>query len=618
MVNILIFKKLVIKSKATKKALSICLGFFFISFNVFSQKLPKSVDDLETLYLSKKYEINNELKILNKLSRDSNDPQKKLKYSELLIDIATKKDSTKYLFDAYMQKGNAHRLKSDLSLALKSFLKASELAQGNSESEEMLALSNITIADVYSVMGNHDNSVTYYKEGIEKLREIKSDSFKLASALLNAGDEFFSAGKYDEAMTYFYESSLISNKIGFKVGKAYNLGNIGMVYAKQGRHKLARANIDEAIKILELEKDYYPIAVYLEFIADIYLDQNKPVLSKIYAERSLELSKKYQLKEQISTASFKLSEIYDQLNQPKKSLFHLKEFIVYQDSVTNIQTVQKLANLRTEFEVEKKQNELDTLEQSKKSQNYVILSICIVIVLLLLLAFGLFRRNNYIKKTSAIINNEKKRSDNLLLNLLPEEAADELKQNGFVTSKKFESVTVLFTDFKDFTKVAETLSPEKLVESLDFYFSKFDEIIEKYNLEKIKTIGDAYMCVGGLPVPTFNHAENVANAALEILEFVKINKQKHDVDKVRFDIRIGIHTGPVVAGVVGKNKFAYDVWGDTVNIASRVEATCEVAKINVSEITYSLLKDKFKFEQRGKIDIKNRSALHMYYLLEKV
>ncbi|MFC4267414.1 adenylate/guanylate cyclase domain-containing protein [Polaribacter marinivivus] len=599
------------------KAQAICVGFFFISLTIFAQQLPSSIDKLEILYESKKFIDTNELIILNSLSRDSNDPQKKLKYSQLLIELATQKDSTHYLFDAFMQKGNAHRLKSDLSLALKSFLKASELAKGNSESEEMLALSSITIADVYSVMGNHDNSVNYYKQGIAKLREIKSDSFKLASALLNAGDEFFSADKYDEAMTYFYESSLISNKIGFKLGKAYNLGNIGMVYAKQGRHKLARANIDEAIKILELEKDYYPIAVYLEFIADIYLDQNKPVLSKIYAERSLELSKKYQLKEQISTASLKLSKIYDLLEQPKKSLFHLKEYIVYQDSVTNIQTVQKLANLRTEFEIEKKQSQLDASIQNQQSQKYIILSICIVILLLLLLAFGLFRRNNYIKKTSTIIEQEKKRSDNLLLNLLPEESAKELKVNGYVTSKKFESVTVLFTDFKDFTKFAETLSPEKLVESLDFYFSKFDEICEKYNLEKIKTIGDAYMCVGGLPTPNFEHAENVANAALEILDFVKLSKLKHDVGKVRFDVRIGVHSGPVVAGVVGKNKFAYDVWGDTVNIASRVESTCEVGKINISESTYSLIQDRFKFEPRGEIKIKNRSALNMYYLLEK-
>lgn len=600
------------------KALQLAVGFFFISLHFYAQENRKELENLESIYVNKKFKPTNELQILLRLSRDINDPQKKLKYSEKLIDIATKKDSTQYLFDAYMQKGNALRLKSDLSLALQSFLKATELAIKNSNESEMLALSNITIADVYSIMGNHENSVDYYKKGIDKLREIQSDSIKLASALLNAGDEFFNAAKYEEAMSYFYESSLISNKIGFKAGIAYNLGNIGMVYAKQGKHTLARANIDEAIKILESEKDYYPIAVYLEFIADIYLDQNKPVLAEIYAQRSLELSKKYQLKEQISTASLKLSNIYKLLNNAELALFHLNEHLVYKDSVSNITTFQKIANLRTEFEVEKKQVELDLLAEKQQTQKLIAISSIAGLVLMGLLAFGLFRRNNYIKKTSKIIAEERQKSDGLLLNLLPEEAAEELKLKGKVTSKNFEMVTVLFTDFKDFTKIAEGLSPEKLVASVDFYFSKFDEILEKYDLEKIKTIGDSYMCAGGLPLPDEHHAKKVAEAALEILNFVRDAKKKYSVDDVRYDIRIGIHSGPVVAGVVGKNKFAYDIWGDTVNIASRIESACEVGKINISESTYKLIKDLFSFEKRGEIAVKNRAAINMYYLGDKI
>ncbi|MGK0414053.1 MAG: adenylate cyclase [Polaribacter sp.] len=606
-------------SKNFMKALQIAVGFFFISIQISAQEIRMDVENLENVYVNKKFKPNSELYILKQLSRDINDPQKKLKYSEILIEIATRKDSIQYLFDAYMQKGNALRLKSDLSQALQYFLKASELANSNNSNEiEQLALSNITIADVYSIMGNHENAVNYYKLGIDKLREIKSDSIKLASALLNAGDEFFNAEKYEEAMSYFYESSLISNKIGFKAGKAYNLGNIGMVYAKQGRHKLARANIDEAIKILEAEKDYYPIAVYLEFISDIYLDQNKPVLAQIYAQRSLELSKKYQLKEQISTASLKLSTIYGLLDKPNLALYHLNEHIIYKDSVSNINTVQKMANLITEFEVEKKQVQLDLLAEQQQFQKFVTFGIIAGLALMSLLAFGLFRRNMFIKKTSKIISEERKKSEGLLLNLLPEEEVQELKQKGKVTSKKYQAVTVLFTDFKDFTTTAEKLSPEKLVESVDFYFSKFDEILETYNLEKIKTIGDSYMCAGGLPLPNSNHAEKMANAALDMLAFVKQSKQKYPVDTVRYDVRIGIHSGPVVAGVVGKNKFAYDIWGDTVNIASRMESSCEVGKINMSESTYMLIKDKFSVVKRGEIEIKNRSSINMYYLVDKL
>ena len=202
----------------------------------------------------------------------------------------------------------------------------------------------------------------------------------------------------------------------------------------------------------------------------------------------------------------------------------------------------------------------------------------------------------------------------MLLNILPEETARELKQSGRVQAKKFESVTVLFTDFQGFTNFSENLSPEKLVESVDFYYSKFDEIMEKYDLEKIKTVGDAYMCAGGLPIPTEDHPFKMVEAAMEIAEFVRLSKKNKSRDQTRFDIRIGINTGPVVAGVVGTKKFAYDIWGDTVNIASRMESNSESGKINISENTYELIKDGFDCEYRGEIKVKNRGLMKMYFV----
>ena len=171
----------------------------------------------------------------------------------------------------------------------------------------------------------------------------------------------------------------------------------------------------------------------------------------------------------------------------------------------------------------------------------------------------------------------------------------------------------MFTDFKSFTKYSENLSPETLVETVDFYFSKFDEIIKKYGLEKIKTIGDAYMCAGGLPFPIEDHAQNMIRAAFEIVEFVDTTKKNKEVEKI-FDIRIGINTGPVVAGVVGSTKFAYDIWGDTVNVASRMETNSLAGKINVSENTYQLIKDVFQCEYRGEIDVKNKGMMKMYFV----
>jgi class 3 adenylate cyclase len=273
-----------------------------------------------------------------------------------------------------------------------------------------------------------------------------------------------------------------------------------------------------------------------------------------------------------------------------------------------------MADLRTDYEVSQKQVEVDLLHQQKKNQQIIVIATVIALVLIFIMAVGLYRRYNFIKATNKIIEKEKSRSDNLLLNILPEETAHELKENGKVLAKKFESVTVLFTDFKGFTQYAENLSPEKLVESVDFYFSKFDEIMGKYDLEKIKTVGDAYMCAGGLPFPTADHAHKMVQAAFEIADFVNESKKIHAANEIRFDIRIGINTGPVVAGVVGSRKFSYDIWGDTVNIASRMESNSEPGKINISANTYELIKDTFDCDYRGEIEVKNRGMMKMYFV----
>ena len=208
---------------------------------------------------------------------------------------------------------------------------------------------------------------------------------------------------------------------------------------------------------------------------------------------------------------------------------------------------------------------------------------------------------------------EKKKSDDLLLNILPEEVATELKQTGYAQARRFENVTVMFTDFKNFTIHSENLKPEQLVAELDICFRKFDEIISKYQLEKIKTIGDAYLCVGGLPHP--NPPENVVKAALEICNFMKtLKEQREKLNMPCFEIRIGIHSGPVVAGIVGNKKFAYDIWGDTVNTAARMEQCSEPNKVNISYKTFHLVKDHFNCQHRGKINAKNKGLIDMYFV----
>jgi class 3 adenylate cyclase len=210
--------------------------------------------------------------------------------------------------------------------------------------------------------------------------------------------------------------------------------------------------------------------------------------------------------------------------------------------------------------------------------------------------------------------------ENLLLNILPEEIAQELKLNGKAEARDFDVVSILFTDFKSFTETSAKLSASDLVAEINICFECFDGIIEKYDIEKIKTIGDAYMAAGGLPVPTDDSVKNTVLAALEMQAFIEERKKTQDLKgKPAFEMRVGIHTGPVVAGIVGVKKFQYDIWGDTVNTASRMESSGEVGKVNISQATYELLKDDpdFAFESRGKIEAKGKGEMEMYFVTKR-
>lgn len=225
------------------------------------------------------------------------------------------------------------------------------------------------------------------------------------------------------------------------------------------------------------------------------------------------------------------------------------------------------------------------------------------------------------KETAAVraqqkeLEMEKEKSDKLLLNILPFKIAQELKKDGHAKTKFFEQVTVMFTDFKDFTVIAQQLEPHDLISELNRCFVFFDDVCVRHNIEKIKTIGDAYMCVGGVPVRNKTNPADVVLAAMEMRDFISRLKREQSVKgQALWKIRIGVHTGPIISGVVGKKKFAYDVWGDTVNTASRLEQTSLPNHINISESTYELVKDMFECENRGEIPVKHKGNIVMYFV----
>ncbi|HAP70448.1 MAG TPA: hypothetical protein DCR04_12125, partial [Flavobacteriales bacterium] len=213
------------------------------------------------------------------------------------------------------------------------------------------------------------------------------------------------------------------------------------------------------------------------------------------------------------------------------------------------------------------------------------------------------------------LRHEKERSDDLLLNILPHETAEELKKNGYASVQQYDMVSVLFTDFVGFTTITEGISHQELVRSLDEHFRLFDGVMDKYRIEKIKTIGDAYMAAGGIPTRTITNPMAVVAAGLEMIHLLlELNRKKELKGEKAWKLRLGIHTGSVISGVVGKNKFAFDIWGDAVNTAARMESSGDVMKVNISGSTYSLVKDYFECTPRGKIKAKNKGEIEMYFV----
>ncbi len=286
----------------------------------------------------------------------------------------------------------------------------------------------------------------------------------------------------------------------------------------------------------------------------------------------------------------------------------------------------KMANaeqLRQKANAEKADTEKKLAQQGQQAQEQAnqrnILFFCVFALALFGIIFLIYRnaqqqrqKNKIILEQSKELKAEKEKADQLLLNILPQEVAQELKEKGITTVKHFQNASVLFADIKGFSSLAKKLSPEDLIKELDFCFSKFDEIVNKYNLERIKTIGDSYMCAGGVPVANVTNPFDITLAALQIQSWMEDERKKRGDDY--WQIRLGIHSGELVAGVIGKTRFAYDIWGNTVNTASRMESGGEVGKVNITETTYCIIKDVFDCVPRGKIEAKNIGLIETYFV----
>ncbi|MBK7937718.1 MAG: hypothetical protein IPJ82_11775 [Lewinellaceae bacterium] len=340
------------------------------------------------------------------------------------------------------------------------------------------------------------------------------------------------------------------------------------------------------------------------------------VLENTYQSQIKETQEKTQ--QELTLKEATISQIAQE-KQRADSLIRTK--VILLKNLTEEQMVDSIVRAQQEREIQVQKRRLaeaELAQQISESLRNILALLAGFVLLLALLFYFRFRAKkrtaNQLSQKNILIEEEQKRSDNLLLNILPPAIAQELKTRNKVAARKYEQATVMFTDFIGFTNVAERLSPERLVEELDYCFSNFDHIIEKYRIEKIKTVGDAYFCASGLSDMNASPSDMV-KAALEIQDFLlHVKAERMNQGLPFFEARVGIHTGPVVAGVVGAKKFAYDIWGDTVNIAARLEEACEPGRVNVSEDAHLLAKYEFEWQHRGKIAAKNKGMMDMYYV----
>ncbi|WP_062053593.1 adenylate/guanylate cyclase domain-containing protein [Sediminicola sp. YIK13] len=640
---------------------SILVLVLFLVFQIGFSQTTRQIDSLNVLINSKDNDttaVNHLLDIAALLFMSN--PDSAMTYSNKAIVLAEKIDFKGGLGYAYKNLGLAHYYKGEYSDVLIFWKKSLAIFE---EIDHKAGISNLlnNLGAVYQTKGDDPKALDYLIKSLKIGQQIQ-DSSRIGTAYLNIGTVYSNQkNTYPEAFEAYLESKAIFKDIKYEEGIGTACINMAELYLKNNEPNLALSEMNEAIDAFKksgvnLSISYNLMGLIYEELGDLNKAvkyQVDAILSASETDSKMEKTKAYidlgniliqQKKFEQAILNFEsglelteitgvyrakkeaykgLSNVYSGMGDYEKAYEYQKLYSLMVDTLKNDSYEKSIGDLRFQFDLENKEKEIALLnknnelkeielERSAISKKYLLALSGLFFVIIA----GFFFQYRYVKKSHKRLDKERNKTEAILLNILPKETAEELKANGFIKAKEFDFVTVLFTDFKAFSVIAEDISAEKLVFSVDYYFKNFDTIIEKYNLEKIKTIGDAYMCAGGLPTENETHAEDALNAALDILDFVHKTKEHPPEGIHPFEIRIGLNTGPVVAGVVGTKKFQYDIWGSTVNIAARMESNSVEGKINISENTFQLLKDKYKFNYRGIIKVKNSQKLKMYFLEE--
>jgi len=527
-----------------------------------------------------------------------------------------------------------------------------ELGKGN---EIAKTLNNIGM--VYRVWGKYDKAIEYCERSL-RIRNSLNDQAGVSKTLNTMGLVYTDWKKYNEAIQNFRESLKIEQSLGNEGERAILLNNLGRVYFFQHQFDTALVYFSKALAIQERMQDMDHVALAYNNIGKVYIAQEKNKEAAFYISSALEIydklgaegekattlgnlsdinrllgqyetalqlldsstiiSEKLNLRYQLQQNYLYYSEIYGDLKNYEKSLEYYKKYTEVKDSVFSDEVLRQLSDFQIKYEMEKKENEIQILRQNELIQGLALKketlfrnSMLAVSGLLLALAGLIFYGLQLKKKDNKIIASAMEKSDQLLLNILPVGIANDLKEKGKTEPQLFENVTACFIDIVNFTEKSTTLDPVILIEELNQIFTAFDNIIEKYSCERIKTIGDSYLAVSGLPEPDPMHAFKIVSCCLDMVRFIR---KRNSESPYTWEIRVGVHTGEVIAGVVGVKKYIYDVFGDTINTASRMESNSEPMKINISESTYNLVRDKFDTEPRGELEVRGKGKLRMYFV----
>ncbi len=519
----------------------------------------------------------------------------------------------------------------DDKAALDYYLESLRVAEASKDS-----LRTVTaLVNIGTVYLNKDASTRlafkYYKRALPLSKAVGNyDAYgtcavNLGELFLRAESKTDSAGYYNpDSALFYFEAALEAARSSATGNVPFALKSIGRVYTIRKDFNRAIQYQTEAYRIALANDAPLEMAQSLLSLADTYESKGEidQAIAKYEEAKAIavEIGAQYEMKSAFDGLALSYSRTADY----KQAYTYLNLSSDIKDTLYNAEMDKKLQAQTLSYEIEKKEGQISLLEKDQelrdvelKRQKAIRNATIALGVLFLVMAGGMYNRYRYTKRTNKIISQEKERSEQLLLNILPKEVAEELKAKGEAEAKLIDHVTVLFTDFKGFTAMSELVSPQQLVRDLHECFSYFDKICGQYGLEKIKTIGDAYMAVGGLPVENATHASDAIKVALAMRDFIAEGKaRKIAAGLPYFEIRIGIHTGPVVAGIVGVKKFQYDIWGDTVNTASRMESSGAVAHVNISEATYALVAadPTLAFTPRGKVQAKGKGEMAMYFV----